>query len=265
MHNVLLKSWFMGLMAIILSCAIAPHSLAEKGDHSTTDIHDEGIELSILKRSESTYQIIKIDLRKVDLTLHRSNSDNVLYKNFKDLEKDLQTLNKSLLFATNAGIFHKDYFPNGLYIESSKTISPLNTKNGKGNFYLKPNGVFMIQAGIPQIMNTSHYKKSKASPEFALQSGPLLMDKGVIHPAFNKGSNNKFTRSGIGIQNDHTVIIALSNTPVNLYAFADLFKTSLHCQNALYLDGFISQFYIPTKSEGINLRPYGSYIAVCAK
>jgi uncharacterized protein YigE (DUF2233 family) len=120
-----------------------------------------------------------------------------LYINFEDLEKNLQTLNKSLLFATNACIFHKGYSTNGLYIESLKNISPLNTKNGKGNFYLKPNGVFMIQAGIPQIMNSSHYKKSKSSPEFSLQSVPLLLDKGVIHKTFNKGSNNKFTRSGI--------------------------------------------------------------------
>ena len=47
------------------------HSLAEEVDHNIIDIHDEVIVFSILKKTESTYQVIKIELRKVHLSLHR--------------------------------------------------------------------------------------------------------------------------------------------------------------------------------------------------
>jgi uncharacterized protein YigE (DUF2233 family) len=40
-------------------------------------------------------------------------------------------------------------------------------------------------------------------------------------------------------------VIVISNTPVNLYDFAILFRDYLTCDNALYLDGVISKVYVP--------------------
>lgn len=42
----------------------------------------------------------------------------------------------------------KDGSPQGLYIENSKILSPLDTTNAEGNFYLKPNGVFLLLTKI---------------------------------------------------------------------------------------------------------------------
>ena len=49
-----------------------------------------------------------------------------------------------LLFATNAGMYHPDYRPVGLYIENGRELVRANTKPGPGNFHMKPNGVFYV-------------------------------------------------------------------------------------------------------------------------
>jgi len=39
-------------------------------------------------------------------------------------------------------------------------------------------------------------------------------------------------------------IFAVGRDPINLYTFATIFRDALHCPDALYLDGAISQFYV---------------------
>jgi len=55
-----------------------------------------------------------------------------------------------------------------------------------GNFHLKPNGVFWIDdAGAPHVAATDSYLALKTSPEWATQSGPMLLIDGALHPAFD--------------------------------------------------------------------------------
>ena len=56
-----------------------------------------------------------------------------------------------LVFATNAGIFDLTFRPVGLHIEDGRTLVQLNTADGDGNFYLKPNGVFAILNGQARV------------------------------------------------------------------------------------------------------------------
>ena len=56
---------------------------------------------------------------------------------------------RELLFATNAGIYDREFRPLGLYIEEGVTLRPLNTSRGapgSGNFAIQPNGVFYVDA-----------------------------------------------------------------------------------------------------------------------
>jgi uncharacterized protein YigE (DUF2233 family) len=82
-------------------------------------------------------------------------------------------------------------------------------------------------------------------PTIATQSGPLLVSNGKLHPKFLPDSPSLYVRNGVGVTRDSQVVFAMSLLPVNLYEFAALFRDTLGCPNALYLDGSISQVYAP--------------------
>ena len=168
--------------------------------------------------------------------------------NFGGLQKQLTREGRKILFATNAGIYESGPKPCGLTICCSKQLVPLNTADGFGNFFLKPNGVFYLddQAG-PGIVSTNEYSALNLKPRLANQSGPLLLRKGVIHPAFKVDSPNKRQRSAIAIVAQTQEIIFLmsdrDDRARGRVTFHQLSRALLHlgCQDALYLDGDISQ------------------------
>jgi uncharacterized protein YigE (DUF2233 family) len=75
----------------------------------------------------------------------------------------------------------------------------------------------------------------------------MLVINGQIHPAFKQGSPNKNIRNGVGVLPDGTILFVLSKQAVNFYDLANYFK-KLGCNNALYLDGFVSRAYLPDKN-----------------
>ena len=74
----------------------------------------------------------------------------------------------------------------------------------------------------------------------------MMVIDGRIHPKFVKGSKNLNIRNRVGILPDGSVLFAMSKEKVNFYDFALFFKTH-GCENALYLDGFVSRTYLPSK------------------
>ena len=87
------------------------------------------------------------------------------------------------------------------------------------------------------------------------QAGPMLLIDGKRHPAFKEGSENKLLRNGIGVDGQGRVIFAMTRRSqfVNFHDFAGLFL-QLGCQNALFLDGDISQMVVnPEKPASSNL------------
>lgn len=90
----------------------------------------------------NTFDTYKIDLTKDTLIFFSNKKTGSQKLTISYLKDSLANENLELLFATNGGIFDKDMLPLGLCIENSKTIVDLNERNGQGNFYLKPNGVF---------------------------------------------------------------------------------------------------------------------------
>ncbi|MEO1415218.1 MAG: phosphodiester glycosidase family protein [Bacteroidota bacterium] len=175
---------------------------------------------------------------------------NVL--NFERLQQKVEARGNQLLLAMNAGMFEKDRRPVGLLIIDGQEINKLNTRSGKGNFYMNYNGVFGINnAGLPFIVTRKRYYDDNIDPgsiKVATQSGPMLLMKNKINPEFSPNSKNKFFRNGVGITVDGKVVFAISDRRVNFYEFASFFK-SLGCTTALYLDGTVSRMYIPMLSK----------------
>ncbi len=149
----------------------------------------------------------------------------------------------------NAGMYKKDLSPLGLFIENGKEKNSLNRKkDAYGNFYMQPNGVFVItndQKGI--VCKTEDFQNQNV--KYATQSGPMLLIEGGINSKFRKPSENINIRNGVGILPNGNVLFAMSKEKINLYNFADFFK-SRGCKNALYLDGFVSKTYLPKKDYG---------------
>jgi uncharacterized protein YigE (DUF2233 family) len=161
----------------------------------------------------------------------------------------------------NGGMFHKDLSPVGLYVEKGQKKQPLVTKKeGYGNFFMQPNGVFYINNdNQPKVCTTDNYPNQTV--KFATQSGPMLLIDGVIHPAFNKDSEHLNIRNGVGILPNGHALFCISNEEVTFYEMATFFKDK-SCQNALYLDGFVSKVYCPEKGKTTDGGPFGVMIGV---
>jgi uncharacterized protein YigE (DUF2233 family) len=153
----------------------------------------------------------------------------------------------SLVLVMNAGMYKIDQSPQGLYIQESKLIQRTNkVQNAYGNFYMQPNGVFYIQNDTPKIIQTSVLKLD-SNISYATQSGPMLVVDGKKHLKFMEGSKNLNIRNGVGILPNGNVLFAISKEKINFYDFATFFQNK-GCKNALYLDGFVSRAYIPSKN-----------------
>lgn len=171
--------------------------------------------------------------------------ENGPYGSFAAINAELNRAEKTLAFAMNAGMFHPDLAPVGLYVENGKQATKLVTRAGPGNFGMLPNGVFCIGENLAVVESRSFDAKSAAC-RFATQSGPLLVKDGALHPRFLQGSDSRYIRNGVGVSNDGTrAYFVISNSAVNFYDFARLFHDGLGVDNALYLDGSVSRLFAP--------------------
>lgn len=68
--------------------------------------------------------------------------------------------------------------------------------------------------------------------------------------------------SGVGVENPQRVHFAISRGLVNFETFAELFRTELHCANALFLDGEISRLYAP--AQGLTTLADGPFVGMIA-
>lgn len=211
--------------------------------------HDAGA-LSPLQCERITFQgveydTVRLDVKRANLKLYWKGPDGQAFHNFSALDNWLKTQHEHLLFATNAGIYARDYTPLGLHVEEGKTFHELNRKRGGGNFFLKPNGVFWVDAEGAHVLETEAYHAKNPTPTVAVQSGPMLVTEGQFHPAFKAESESRYVRNGVSVLSKDTAVFAISRAAVNLYTFASFFRDQLGCKDALYLDGALSAMYAP--------------------
>ena len=149
----------------------------------------------------------------------------------------------------NAGIFEPGGVPSGLHIENGVELQPINLRDGKGNFYMKPNGVFAVANAKGIVMESADFSRSGIKATLGLQSGPLLLRAGEINPQFQAASPNRKHRNGVGIVSaTGQVVFAITELQpqtnrVNLHGFARLFQ-HLGCKDALFLDGDVSEMIV---------------------
>jgi len=222
------------------------------------------------------YVICRVDLTKDRLDLFWRDGNKQPFKTFDAVNQWLRPKRRQLLFAMNAGMYREDYSPVGLYVEHGKQLRPLNLANGKGNFCLKPNGVFALTkragngrvgASVPDahVIESSRYPALSKSTTLATQSGPMLVIGGKLHPAFRRASTSRLVRNGVGVPSPQKVVFVLAEDPVNFYEFAVLFRDGLSCPNALFLDGSVSSLYSPPLHRNDAWAPLGPIIGVTAK
>jgi uncharacterized protein YigE (DUF2233 family) len=219
------------------------------------------VSFCFLKKDDDRFVSFIVNPKKQNLALYYQNEKQENYKSILNLKLELEQKQKKLLFATNGGMYKKDHSPQGLFIQNYKTITPIDTNSGGGNFYLQPNGVFYItNKNTAHICKTEDFKISKKI-KYATQSGPMLVIHGAIHPAFIAGSINLNIRNGVGVLPNNELIFAMSKKEINFYDFAQYFK-DLGCKNALYLDGFVSRTYLPKENWKQEDGDFGVIIGV---
>ena len=205
-----------------------------------------------------------VDIKTEVIEFHWKDQNDSIINTLGNLDALMKRNDKSLLFGMNGGMFHSDYSPVGLYIEDFSELRKINISKGKGNFNLKPNGVFSVYKDKAAMICTSDTFTTDPNIVFATQSGPMLLINGEFHPAFNKGSKNVNIRNGVGVLPNGNVVMAISTTFINFYDFALFFK-NMGCKNALYLDGAVSQVFYPEKDWVQTNRKFGVLISVCKK
>jgi uncharacterized protein YigE (DUF2233 family) len=172
--------------------------------------------------------------KPAEVELHWKNGAGQPYAQFSVLQAALEAKGREVVFMMNAGIFEPGGVPSGLHVENGREWQPVNLREGKGNFYLKPNGVFAITTDGARVMESPAYAAAGLAPRLALQSGPLLLSGGKIHPAFQAASPNKKHRNGVGVAADGTVVFAMTEfnpvtNRVNLHGCSSISAVATLC------------------------------------
>ena len=171
----------------------------------------------------------------------------------------------TVVMAMNAGMYHDDRRPVGLYIEDGIQEAPIVTRAGPGNFGLLPNGVFCLRADRSDVIESRAFAANQPACTDATQSGPMLVIDGALHPRFLRDSTSRNIRNGVGTSADgQRVVFAISDDAVTFHEFGTLFRDILDLPNALYFDGRISRLYAPAVGRNDFGLPLGPIVAVIA-
>lgn len=240
---------FLLLVALpLISCgnSAGPGGPSRRPDFGCPDYAVGGLEVSCLTSRRATYVVLRVDLRAAHIRTLWKNAAGAPYGS---LDQAYRQTGGGLLALTNAGIYSENHTPEGLHVEGGATLSALNLNGGEGNFYSRPNGVFYVAEGGAGIVESEKFNSlsGRARIQEATQSGPLLVIDGEINRDLKPASQSLYVRNGIGVKSPAEVYIVISKGEVNLYDFASVFKEQLHCRDALYLDGCVSQVYLPAR------------------
>jgi len=196
-------------------------------------------------RTEGELHYCVIDLRHEHLRGFFSDTSGHRFGSIAALDAWLSQSHEHIVCATNGGIFGKDGAPLGWFVADGVQLFAINRQShAYGNFYLQPNGALRIANGTAAIVATAELlpreEDDVSQVELGVQSGPLLIVDGRINALFDPASTSRYTRNAVCLRDAHTVLLAYSSTPLTFYQFA-LALVGLSCQQALYLDGNLSQ------------------------
>ncbi|MFX0546043.1 phosphodiester glycosidase family protein [Roseovarius sp. S1116L3] len=207
------------------------------------------------------YVICEVVMRSEDLRLFLKDANGENLGSFSRVDTMLRAEGAALDFAMNAGMYHSDRRPVGLYVEDGQQQAGLVTREGPGNFGLLPNGVLCIGEGRADVIETLRFKAEAPACRYATQSGPMLVIDGALHPRFLEDSDSLYVRNGVGTSADGMrAVFAISEGPVNFHNFGRLFRDHLDLPQALYFDGNISRLQAPDLNRSDIGFPMGPII-----
>lgn len=219
----------------------------------------EGDHCRELTFNSNPYVVCSFDARREDIRLFYAGEAGEPYLQFDVLAEAVETEGSALVFAMNGGMYHDDRRPVGYLRTGNGDTATVNTNEGPGNFHMKPNGVFWIDDGQAGVSVSEDYIAADMDPDYATQSGPMLVIDGDIHPSINADGTSRRRRNGVGVSEDgETVYFAISDVPVTFHDFATLFRDRLEAPDALFLDGQVSRIYAPAigrNEPGLDMGP----------
>ena len=193
-----------------------------------------------------------------ELRLFHSDAAGAPFGGFTNINTALAQENQTLGFAMNAGMYHPDRSPVGLFIDHYTEHSALADGGTYGNFGLKPNGVFCITEQLLSVIETNAFRANPPTCKFATQSGPMLVIDGKLHPRFLLNATSHYIRNGVGVTADgNRAFFAIANNRVTFHEFGSLFRDHLKTPNALYFDGKVSRLYAPDLNRHDGGFPLG--------
>ncbi len=216
---------------------------------------------SLAASADPVIQAYRVDPKTERIRMYWKGADGVPYQSISAFLKAKDYPNGVIGMVMNGGIYDPLSRPLGLYIENSRRLVPLNLADGDGNFFMKPNGVFFLRKGVAAIADARDFKDHPDITD-AVQSGPLMIKNGVIHPRFRVGSDSRKVRNAVGVTAQGDVVFFLSSDPVNFYDFARFAQKRHAIVDLLYLDGTISQMYTKTGAVPALEYPLTTMIAV---
>lgn len=189
-----------------------------------------------------------VELRRVpigggsEVVALRTNASRIHIATGTPAEAPLWRQRARAIAAVNGGFFDVDDHSLGVRIVNGNVVS-----RAHGSRW----GVFYVRRGEAAIVPTERFKV-RSGIEEAVQCGPRLVVDGKVQPLKEQWAR----RTGIGIQRDGRVVVAVCDTDLSLPAWAKLWAShdALNCPDALNLDGGPStQLSLKTKTHSLEI------------
>jgi uncharacterized protein YigE (DUF2233 family) len=252
-----------GALAALLLAALAACSqpVEEENIRSTTDQGPPRCEPVVFEDTPLTHCTADPRLHRIITVLGRE--DGEPYRSLKAMADDRPGDAPAVAFAMNGGMFDDEGRPIGYYVSSRRRLTVLNQNDGPGNFHLKPNGVFFGTGETWRVLDSETFAAEITQrPDFATQSGPMLVIDGELHEALDPDGQSLRIRNGVGVDEAGRAHFVISDEPVSFGKLARYFRDVAKTPNALYLDGTVSGLWDPANDRMDGRGPLGPLIVV---
>ncbi len=234
------------LATLLMLCAAALWLSSSSDKQSQLRVYKNAVQPAcVATRFESDpFTVCRVNPARHTVQLVLSDADAKPLRNFSALERHLGPEARRVVFAMNAGMYDANGNPIGLYVENGQERAKLNRADGTGNFYMKPNGVFWIDAKGGHIAPSDSFAAlARSGIQWATQSGPILVTGGKMHARVTPDGASRYIRNAVGVTKGGATLFVISDTRVSFGKIARLMRDQLDCPDILYLDGYVSSLW----------------------
>lgn len=249
------------LVLIGLLCACDAAIKSDNSVNTSVTVTSSACRSIIFENSEFTDCVAEPQNHEIRLYLNGKNG--LPYRSLNALKSALGNKSADVIFAMNAGMYDDAGKPIGYYVENKERIKTLNRKKGGGNFHLLPNGIFSVETDGWHIRTSDDFAENvTARPQYATQSGPMLLIDGKLHPGVSENGVSANIRNAVCINKQGRAHFVISQAAVSFGRLARMMRDTLKCMNALYLDGSVSALWYPAGGRIDDRAQLGPLIAV---